>query len=386
MTTPLSIVSHYSIVSVASDVFLISHRNAHILQTNAWAAAAVEILQSGIDVETLIELMHQQSGLEHHKISEDLTQLLTELEDNPVSDTIPALCSQEEQPPASIREEYSFFCGLGGKTFKVVFDNSQAQSSNERLLAPLCVTHTPQHIDHVICCSDTGTDCGIWLDGKAIAATKDTDWLHGLLRRTLIKQAYGENSTTVTLHAAAMSYGGKTLLFIGPSGAGKSSLTRHFCNKGFKYLGDDSIPVDVTKNIAYPMPTGVSLKPGSWTLDSDIDTGKLGQTTIQLAGKTFKTWQPEANNICHEAKTIDAIVYSRYIEGCELHWRALTLKEAIAKLDGSQTRFNPDTNADTSAQCLHWLSKVPSFSLLYSNLSEAFDTVTQQITTSCSHD
>ena len=58
----------------------------------------------------------------------------------------------------------------------------------------------------------------------------------------------------VWLHAAAVARDGQALLIAGPGGSGKSSLATELVGLGFRYLGDDVIPLDPVTAIAYPFP------------------------------------------------------------------------------------------------------------------------------------
>ena len=58
----------------------------------------------------------------------------------------------------------------------------------------------------------------------------------------------------VWLHAAAVARDGRALLITGPGGSGKSSLATALVDMGFRYLGDDVIPLDPASGTAYPFP------------------------------------------------------------------------------------------------------------------------------------
>lgn len=62
------------------------------------------------------------------------------------------------------------------------------------------------------------------------------------------------------VHASALSYEGKVFLFMGESGQGKSTTCKYFISKGFTYLGDDYLPIAITKDHAMAIPSFPQIK------------------------------------------------------------------------------------------------------------------------------
>ena len=56
------------------------------------------------------------------------------------------------------------------------------------------------------------------------------------------------------LHAAAAVRDGQVVLLTGPGGSGKSTLAIELMAFGFRYLGDDVIPLDPRTGVVYPFP------------------------------------------------------------------------------------------------------------------------------------
>jgi hypothetical protein len=64
----------------------------------------------------------------------------------------------------------------------------------------------------------------------------------------------------VWLHAAAVARDGRALLIAGPGGSGKSSLATELVGMGFRYLGDDAIPLDPLSGTVYPFPVTPAIR------------------------------------------------------------------------------------------------------------------------------
>jgi HprK-related kinase A len=62
------------------------------------------------------------------------------------------------------------------------------------------------------------------------------------------------------LHASAVEKDGKALIMTGASGSGKSTLSAMLGNKGWRFLGDEFVLIDMLTGDAVPFPRLISLK------------------------------------------------------------------------------------------------------------------------------
>ena len=62
------------------------------------------------------------------------------------------------------------------------------------------------------------------------------------------------------LHASAVEKDGKALIMTGASGSGKSTLSAMLGNKGWRFLGDEFVLLDLASGDAVPYPRMISLK------------------------------------------------------------------------------------------------------------------------------
>ena len=56
------------------------------------------------------------------------------------------------------------------------------------------------------------------------------------------------------LHAGSAAYQGRAVLVSGASGSGKSTLVTSLCNRGWSFLSDDVVPVDLSALTVLPFP------------------------------------------------------------------------------------------------------------------------------------
>jgi len=80
------------------------------------------------------------------------------------------------------------------------------------------------------------------------------------LRHRLVERAFARARGIVQLHAAGVSRDGAALLVAGPSGAGKTTLCVALLARGWRLLGDDTVPLDVGTGLALPFPKPLRIK------------------------------------------------------------------------------------------------------------------------------
>lgn len=64
----------------------------------------------------------------------------------------------------------------------------------------------------------------------------------------------------ICLHASAIVYSDKVLLFTGDSGVGKSTTLSYFYKKGYNVMGDDVLPIKWKENKPYVVPSVPNIK------------------------------------------------------------------------------------------------------------------------------
>ena len=81
----------------------------------------------------------------------------------------------------------------------------------------------------------------------------------------MVDRAVQEASGVMIIHAAAVARADVTLVMPGLTGMGKSTLTLELLQRGWSYMSDDIVPVDVSTGCALPFPKPISIKdPSRW--------------------------------------------------------------------------------------------------------------------------
>lgn len=94
-------------------------------------------------------------------------------------------------------------------------------------------------------------------NGNKVTITPLAETTHEESHLYLLGSVFGallQQRGSLVLHASAINYMGKAILFIGNSGAGKSTLAATFRKHGYKCLTDDLCPVSQSEDIPFATP------------------------------------------------------------------------------------------------------------------------------------
>jgi hypothetical protein len=105
----------------------------------------------------------------------------------------------------------------------------------------------------------------------------------------------------LSLHASAVAFGGRAIGFVAAKGSGKSTLALAMLHRGAQLLTDDTLPIDVTRAIAYPGVHSVRV----WG-DSAERFGELGPSSIGLANKHTMA-ELDEGRLRYEAVPLEAL-------------------------------------------------------------------------------
>jgi hypothetical protein len=133
------------------------------------------------------------------------------------------------------------------------------------------------------------------LDGRVLARvdTPEAAVVHAL--HGLDELAVSGSPGALLFHAGAVERDGKVVVVLGLSGKGKSTLTAALVRRGFRYLTDEIVAVDVGTREVRPYPKALDLHPGSLDLlglDADAASLELGGAK----GKVLPEWLGEVGS------------------------------------------------------------------------------------------
>lgn len=146
------------------------------------------------------------------------------------------------------------------------------------------------------------------LNGAPWRGDQELSALVPQLELDILRAVVTQHASSVILHAGAVVYGQRLLLFVGESGAGKTSFTREALRRGASYLSDDL--VIITDKTARGLARTVQFDPlprsdpiPSYLLDCDCESYQVGderkptRVPLWIADHvTLEAFQPARGN------------------------------------------------------------------------------------------
>ena len=218
------------------------------------------------------------------------------------------------------------------------------------------------------------------LNGEIIG-TWDRDKTHRLIGFTymsLINEMYGKTDDfwLMTVHAAALTNGRKTILIPAESGSGKTTMAALLQSRGYRLISDDFVPIDRQLFQAWPFPIAMSIKSGAIEVLSsiypDIDKKPIKLTSSKNNVRYLSPeYKPDSNSLISPIKQVISVKYDPAVE-FEFE-KADKLK--LIKLLLDQSWILP--HADNAKAFLDQVAQCSFYRLTYSNNDKALDAISK---------
>jgi len=170
-------------------------------------------------------------------------------------------------------------------------------------------------------------------EAEYVARMDGDEWTFASFGRALLaledRLAYRllADSGHLLLHAGAVTDGERIVLIPGPSGAGKSSVTLEYVRRGFRFIADEYVALDVAGACLHPFPRSAVLKTAArdWpaeeclVLESDVGARSFVLPTHRVALDPLPIGDL-------------SIVFPRHALGSQTRVQALDAAQACARL------------------------------------------------------
>ena len=157
------------------------------------------------------------------------------------------------------------------------------------------------------------------------------------------------------LHAAAAALDDRAVLICGSPGAGKSTLAVQLLERGWSFVADDVVPVDVTGSLALPMPCAPCIRTGLSENGGDpaVFLQQSKRVVAVASGQVAATAQP-----------IGAIVFPEFAPGDTPLLSPLSAALAASSLIAQCLRFD-EGRTRTISSLFRLAEALPAFHLRY---------------------
>jgi hypothetical protein len=212
---------------------------------------------------------------------------------------------------------------------------------------------------------------GIWTKDK-------THRLIGFTYMTMINEMYNKTDDfwLMTVHAAALTNGRKTILIPAESGSGKSTMAALLQNNGYQLVCDDFIPIDRHLFRAWSFPIAMSIKSGAMKVLAPIYPELESITENHTSTKKIVRYLPPATNPDNvkQAYPVKDVISVKYDPNIEFELKkADRLKSIKLMLDQSWILPNSGNAGIFLDQAAQW----SFYELTYSNNQMALDAISK---------
>lgn len=177
----------------------------------------------------------------------------------------------------------------------------------------------------------------------------------------------------LTVHAAALEYGGKAVVMPAPPGSGKSTLCAGLASRGWRLLSDELTLISLKDGLISPLGRPISLKNASLEVISEyIPTAIFGRVTQDTSKGSVGHMKISAAQVArlNEKARPKWIIFPRYVPDARAE---LTIRsKAISMLELGRNAFNYSVLGLSSYELLSDIvSSCNCYNFNYSKLDDA---------------
>jgi HprK-related kinase A len=143
------------------------------------------------------------------------------------------------------------------------------------------------------------------------------------------------------LHASAVEREGRALLMTGASGAAKSTLAALLGERGWRFLGDEFVLLDLEAGVLHPFPRAISLKNEAIALFAHVEAARLGPLLAGTPKGDIRHLRPNAEAIARMAESARPvlILFPRFGADLDPAARPVGAAEAFVRLTQASTNY-----------------------------------------------
>jgi HprK-related kinase A len=179
------------------------------------------------------------------------------------------------------------------------------------------------------------------------------------------------------LHASAVERDGRALIMTGLSGSGKSTLSALLGQRGWRFMGDEFVLLDLDSGVAMPFPRLISLKNSAIAaMQTAVPDGRFGPLMVGTPKGDIRHLVPPADAIARMAEPAQPglLLFPRY--GYQAAIREVAPGENFMRMTQASTNYVALGEAGFRAMT-RFIKTVPARAIDYQYGEEAAQLVEQ---------
>jgi hypothetical protein len=213
----------------------------------------------------------------------------------------------------------------------------------------------------------------IRFNGSAVHAPLPHERLFPVLMEKMLIACSERIPFLISMHAAAVGWKEHVVVMPAVSGSGKSTLTAALMHAGFELYSDEMATLDREGKVRIH-PFAVNVKEGSWNVLEPMFEGLgTGVPHRRFDGQKLRYLPPE--NLPSTAKKATRLIFPKYREGADTTLREVSACEAMMRIREGGYKLQDPLDREHFEKILETLLLLPRFSLEYSSLENAVETI-----------
>ncbi len=206
------------------------------------------------------------------------------------------------------------------------------------------------------------------LNGELVHSHEEWWEVGHIVRHEIIDAFINKHHHLLWLHAGAAVRDGEAVLFVGPFGHGKSTLVTRLCSRGWSYVSDDIVPIDMSNGYIFSFPLTPIVRENVGTQLPRERVAEIPKVKVSLSPRSFH----------REPAPIGGVVLPTFSVGTGA--RQESYSPAAVALEIVKAGINSEENANGAVAFCSWLvGRVPVLPLTYSDADQATDLIVQRL-------
>ncbi len=258
--------------------------------------------------------------------------------------------------------------------FKILFGDAEQESWVHPVLAHLESQRATSHDSEL---QVVRTEDGLLMlrNGSPEVVSSNLEGLAPAIKAYMLRTSLNNYPYLFQIHAGVVERKGTCLLLPGVAGSGKSSLTAALVHAGWRYLSDETAPMEENALHIRPVPLALASKTGGWEIMEAYFPG-IGNLNVHVRedAKRVRYLTPSPVSIAPdrpEGYAVRHIVFPHYDPRARTELSPLSKVETIGRLLPECLSLPRQLDQAKVAKLVDWAEHIDGHYLPYSDLGEA---------------